>query len=197
MNTLVWAEIFGFIALVINLCGYQIKRPRVALWVLCFPCLFWIAHFGLLGQISGAFVSLIALARNFGAATLPERYMRGTTAACLFAVCTLTLPSVHAPYELLPLGAALGIGSAVFFRDRPLPFRALCFSGEFCWLAYALYISSAALAVSGVLMMLSVAVSVARHDMPSLRMFLASLAPARPVLQPVPVRVDARAGNQP
>lgn len=160
-----WAEIFGILAFSFGLIAYQIKKPRIALWILCIPCIFWILHFLVLAQFAGFMISVVALIRNICAASFSDKYIKISTTICLVLCFVLTVPTIEEAKDILPLCAALAISSAIYRRDMPFQFRMCNFFGELSWLGYGLCIASMSLSFASALMITSITISVLRHDL--------------------------------
>lgn len=158
------AEIFGTIAFIAGFAAHQFKTPRLAIWVLCIPCILWIMHFFLLAQFSGLLISAAALIRNIGAARLNDRHMKKLTCISLVLCFAIIIASAQNTVDLLPLGAAFAISLAVFHRDSPFKYRASYLGGEMSWLIYGIAISSLSLTFGSALLVISLLISMIRHD---------------------------------
>lgn len=186
MDTSFLAEILGFAALGVGIFAYQIKAPRMVLWIMCIPCLLWTLHFLALAQFSGVIISFAALARNACAATLPRKYMVITTALCLLLAIIASIPTLHEVKDFLPFLAGLGMALAVYLRHRPSAFRICTLFGELSWLAYGVAISSVSLVAANILISVSLLASIARYDLgwpiPDVRKLTLTKLSSRPVL---------------
>lgn len=178
-----WAEICGFAALMVCIVGYQAKMPRLAMTALTLSCLLWTCHFYILGQVPAAMIALTGMARNLGGVYLCNRYMKLVTAGYVLVALWVTAAFFQSAYDLLPLFAAFSIGAASLVRALPFYFRCFSLGGEGSWLVYGLLISSFSLVLASALLVGSLLISMARHDL-QLRLFA-----AQPALQRVPVRV--------
>ena len=160
-----WAEIIGFLALGISILGYQIKNPKIVLWVMALPCALWAGHFFLLGHTSGMIVTATACARNIIGANIKKEHTKYVIPFCLIPCLIITLQTIQTATDVIPLIATCCTTSAVIMRSKPLLFRSLKMTGESLWILYAILIASLPLALASAFIVSSIGISIIRHDL--------------------------------
>ena len=132
--------------------------------VLSIPYLFWILHLALLKQYAGIGILMIGFTRDFGAGFFKEKNIRYLIFVCVVLGITVTFILYNTLIDILPFAGFLCFCGAAWLRHYPVGFRASNILGEGCWLLYAMAVSSITLSLASGFMLISLVISMWRHD---------------------------------
>jgi len=158
-----FAEIIGFITLIVAVLAYQMSNPKIALYLLFFASVGWSTHFFLLGEIAFIVTSINAL-RNLCASKLNTLHMKYVVIFCFLASSLFTLFQVTDAKDFIPVLGVLFTSVAALRRDSKFAFRLFYLFGETTWLVYGLLIVSLPLSIASSFFIVSIIISIMRHD---------------------------------
>ncbi len=160
-----YIEFIGFLGALSVFLAYQIKRPRFALLGMSASGLIWAAHFFLMGQTAGALVAFLAAIRNLCGSILPDKAMQITIPLLLAVTFVLVAHGAQGGIDFLPFIGTSFMGLSSYMRGHGLRFRICLLVGEGFWLSYAVAIGSYALMMSSSVMLVSILISIFRHEL--------------------------------
>jgi len=162
------AEIFGVLALTTAIIGYQMAKPNIALYFLCFTSILWGIHFVLLGDI--AFIVLFLNAfRSFCAAKFPVKYLKYVIIFCMTVSCSFIITQAAIVKDILPIAPVLLTSFGALNRGNERIFRLSYLAAESIWIFYGLLIASYSFVLGVFFVVVSIIISIIRHDMPIIR----------------------------
>lgn len=158
-------KIAGYIAIVASMLIYQQKTRKSLLICKAVTDALWIIHYFLLGGYTGAAVTSVALARELVFFRSDRRDRKGkyilVCFLCISVVCSvLTWGSVYSVFAML--GSLMSIVS--FWVGEPKVSRIMAFPIAICMLIYGVSNGSVAALINEVLVILSSALGIIKHD---------------------------------
>lgn len=158
-------KIVGYIAIVASMLIYQQKTRKNLLICKAVTDMLWIIHYFLLGGYTGAAVTCVALVREAVFFRIDWRSKDSKLILviflCICALCTvLTWGGIFSIFAML--GSVLSIIS--FWVGNPKVSRIMAFPISCCMLIYGVANGSVAVLINEVLVMVSSAIGIKKHD---------------------------------
>ena len=163
-DTYLWAQIIGFCAMVGTISVWQLKNSRHIIILYIPVAMLWGTQYYLLGAMLGVLVSSFSVIKDCFVGFLPARYSRYAVISFLISISTVTFLVAETALDYLPLIATLIFNLSLFFPDnRELVARSAILT-QFAWLAYNIPSEAWMGAICCVLVMISSAIGMARHE---------------------------------
>ena len=158
-------QIIGFCAVAMGVISYQAKTYKgIMAFQVAFSS-FWVIHFILLGDPTGALLNFVAFVRNFAYA-LKHKFPKSLKIALPYLVCAAfigaTVFTFTTPMSIIPCVGSLVATVALYIsNERILRILSLIVSAS--WLTYGIYVSSIPSALNEILLIISIIVALIRY----------------------------------
>lgn len=163
-SALFWAQIFGLVAMSINILSWQIKNPRWIIFSYCPASALWAIQYLLLGAPLGAIMNICGSCKDGALAFIKDKYVPFLIGAFLTVTWCVGLYFFKNWFDVLPLIAGTIINLALLQRDnRPLVSRAGVIATS-CWIIYNYIVGSYMGFICGCLVIISSTVGMARFE---------------------------------
>ena len=163
-NIFFWAQIIGFIAMVLRIASWQLKSSRDIIFSGLPIQALWTIHYLMLGANIGAFMNIVSAVRDGALTFIKERHVLWLSAISLSFAWIVGLYLLSAWYDLLPLlGSSITACSLAYRDNRPLVARGAVFSSCF-WITYNFIAGSWMGVMCASLVILSSIIGMYRHE---------------------------------
>jgi len=154
----------GLVALVANLSVFQTNTRKHMLLLGLITCLFWAAHFYLLGAMTGSAMSLLAAGRFYVYYRVkPTKQNRWLSWLFVSLTALATALTWHGAMSLLPFVGTASLAIA-FWQTKPKRIRRLALASSPPWIIYGVIVGSYPVIIAETLLLASNFIGQYRFD---------------------------------
>ena len=163
-NIFLWVQVIGLAAMSINILAWQLKNPRHIIFSYVPACSLWALQYILLNAPLGAIMNIFSVIKDSFLTFVHEIYVTYIIGAFLLTIWCVGLYYFNHWYDILPLFGATVTNVALLQRDN----RSFVARGAICtqvfWITYNLIVGSYMAALSGLMVVGSSTIGMARHE---------------------------------
>jgi len=179
-SVFLWAQLFGILAMSINIMAWQLKNPRLIIFSYAPASSLWAVQYFLLGAPLGVILNICSATKDLFLSFVKDSLVPYLLGAFLFVIWTVGLYFFEHWFDILPLIAGTIINVALLQRDNRSLIARAGIAAQVCWITYNLIVGSYMGVTSGCLGTISSVIGMARFEAWEIgkcyRTFLPSLA---------------------
>ena len=163
-NTFVVAQICGLLAFLIQAAAWQLKKPRVIIFLHVPINVLWTIQFYLLGAFVGCFQSIACGVKEFFLSTARAKYVPYIIFSYIMASFIVVINFFGVWYDVLPFVGTFIVNIAMLQRDNRALIARASIACALCWLVYNLNTAAYVTMTCDCFFIIAVMVGMARHE---------------------------------
>lgn len=159
------ATLIGFVASAVSMYSFQRKNTRNIFIAQIFSGSLWVAHFMLIGALSGALINALNVCKLITFVYVPKRFESLCVAIYLIALYVLYFCVIgHSWVEALPMISATFSVFLIYVRDNRYIVARASLLSALLWLCYGIINGSLPAMLNDTFILISVWIGMLRHE---------------------------------